>query len=212
MARWWTVFVASLADVSPGGITGLALAVLLAAGLAAVLWYTWPPTIFARLFGRGGGGGRGGRQRGRLRLPRLRWPRWRIRLGWLLFWRRRRRTPADVLDGLAPDELPDIPAGVLALTADDLAAAGRYAEAVRERLRAIVRDLVERGVIEHRPGWTVTELARAAGHAQPRTAPPLHGAAGVFSEIWYGQRPATVDDDVRMRGYAAAVRGELVAT
>jgi len=123
-------------------------------------------------------------------------------------WRRRRRD-LEVLDELPPDELPEVPADVLALTADELAAAGRYAEAVRERLRAIVRDLIERAVIPHTPGWTVTELAAAAGRARPAVAPPLREAAGVFSEIWYGLRPATLDDDAAMRAHAASVRQVL---
>jgi hypothetical protein len=152
MARWWTVVVAAIADVTPGGVIGLALAVLLTAGLVAVLWYTWPPRFVLNLFRRGGSGGRGRAERARR--PRLRWTRWRIRLGWLLFWRRKRRTAADALDGLDPDELPDIPAGVLALTADELAAAGRYAEAVRDRTgpRRAGRDRAPSRMDRHRAG------------------------------------------------------------
>jgi len=80
---------------------------------------------------------------------------------------------------------------------------------VRERLRAIVRELIDREVIQHRPGWTITELAAIAARARPATADPLRGAAMVFSDIWYGQRPATAGDDVAMRGYAASVHSAL---
>ena len=100
------------------------------------------------------------------------WPRTRLRLGRLRWrWRRRRRRarmPPRRAE-LAPDELPDLPAAVLALTADQLAAAGRYAEAVRERLRAMVAELIESGLIPASPGWTVTELA-AAGRRAPAGA------------------------------------------
>lgn len=198
--RAWNEFVARLGDVVPVPLLGLLL--LLAAGLAALLWYWWPEWF---------------RALGRIRLPRLRWPRWRSPRWWWpkLRWRRRRRRrsesagePVEPLD-LPADELPEVPAGVLALGADELAAQGRYKEAVRERLRAIVRDLVERRVIEHHPGWTVTELATAAGHARPPCAAPLAAASEVFSRIWYGQFPATAADDAAMRRYAEQVRAAL---
>jgi D-serine deaminase-like pyridoxal phosphate-dependent protein len=127
----------------------------------------------------------------------LRWPRWR--------WRRAAPEHAD----LPPDRLPDLPAAALAHSADELAAQGRYREAVRERLRAIVRDLVERDVITHRPGWTVTELAVAAGRARPATAAALAAASEIFSGIWYGQRPADAWQDAAMRDLAARVRAGL---
>jgi len=202
MSRWWNDVVAALADVTPGGVIGVAIGLLILAAVVAILWYTWPPRLF---FGRGSAGGRDGG--GRRRRSRSGWPRWRWRLRWRR--RRKRRKAAADLDELAPDELPDVPARVLALTADQLAAQGRYAEAVRERLRAIVRELVEREIVDHRPGWTVTELAAAAGHARPLAAPGLQGASGTFSEIWYGQRPATVEDDVRMRDHAQDIHQAL---
>lgn len=212
MSRRWNELVASLADLTPGGVSGLAFGLLLIAAVVAVLWYTWPPRLSW-----GGGRHRHGRRSGsgRWRRPRWHWPRWRWRWSrwrwrwprWLSAWRRRTAPPEP--DQVAPDELPDLPAEVLALTADQLAAAGRYAEAVRERLRAIVRALIEAEVIEHRPGWTVTELADAGGRARPDTAAALRAAAELFSEIWYGQRPATSDDDRRMRGHAVQVRDAL---
>lgn len=109
----------------------------------------------------------------------------------------------------APDHLPDLNTAVLAGLADQYAAQGRYAEAVRERLRAIVRSLIEAGVIVHSPGWTVTELAAAAGTAYPPIGPALTEASRIFSDIWYGQRPATVGHDARMREVAGQVAGQL---
>ena len=136
---------------------------------------------------------------------RFRWARWRLRWRWR--WRRRRDTPAGEEEPeLAPDELPDLPAVALVLSADELAAQGRYKEAVRERLRAIVRELVERQVVDYRPGWTVTELAAMAGQARPATATPLAAASEVFSSIWYGQADATASHDAAMRVHADQVR------
>jgi hypothetical protein len=199
--------VALLADPVRGGVPTLILLSFVAALLVGLGWYYWPawlPWRWRLRFG-GGDGQRTRRRtgwRGRFRLGSLRW-RWRFR------WRRRKQRPLDAELDLPPDELPDLPAEVLATTADQLAAAGRYAEAVRERLRAVVRDLIERGVLPHSPGWTVTELARAAGQARPTLAAPLSAAVDIFSEIWYGLRPATSSDDKAMRAHANAIAGSL---
>jgi hypothetical protein len=199
--RAWNSAIAALADHVRGGVPTLVFLSLLAALLVALGWYYWPRWLpqnwrFGSFRRDRRSGSRG--WRGRFRLGALRW-RWRLR------WRkRRRRGPDDLLD-LPPDELPDLPAAVLALTADQLAAAGRYAEAVRERLRAMVRLMIERGVIPFSPGWTVTELAAAAGRVQPSLTAPLGGAVAIFSEIWYGLRPARPEDDAAMRGHAEAV-------
>jgi hypothetical protein len=200
----WNQFIAALVDVMGFGL--LALAVLVLAALVALLWYTWPawsPTRW-RLRRRHGG-------RWRWRWPRWHWPRLRRRR------RRKKRdrattevTEAD-LDNLAasPEELPDVAPAVFASLADRLAAEGRYAEAVRERLRSMVRELVDHQVVAPRPGWTVTELARAAGAARPVVGPPLNDATQVFSTIWYGDRSARPEDDAMMRSYAGRLH-ELV--
>ncbi|MEV0132872.1 DUF4129 domain-containing protein [Dactylosporangium sp. NPDC050688] len=109
------------------------------------------------------------------------------------------------LEPSSGDELPDLPAQVFLTLADRLAAEGRYAEAVRERLRAIVRGLADRRTVEILPGMTVTEVAHAAAAVAPAVESPLRGAAGVFSDIWYGQLPATAEHDTLMRQYAAEV-------
>jgi hypothetical protein len=90
--------------------------------------------------------------------------------------------------------------------AERAAAAGDYAEAVRERFRAVVRELEQRGVLDPRAGRTVDEVAFEAGRALPVLADDLRGAAVQFDDVWYGGRPATaqgyrqlvsVDDRVR---------------
>jgi hypothetical protein len=83
--------------------------------------------------------------------------------------------------------------------ADEHAAGGRYAEAVRERMRAIVRELETRGVLDPRPGRTADEVAWEAAAAVPAVSGDLRTAAGVFGEIWYGGRPATAQADALMR-------------
>lgn len=75
--------------------------------------------------------------------------------------------------------------------ADDHAARGEWAEAIRERLRAIVRDLEERDLLEVRPGRTADEAAAEAGESLPDCAAGLREAARIFDDVWYGSRPAT---------------------
>jgi hypothetical protein len=182
--------VAAIGDVLP--LPWSTTILLLGAGLFAAAWYWYPAWVPSRW-------------------PRWRWPRLR-----LPSWRWRRRRPPTlasdaVVEPLDTDELPDVPAATFASLADRLAAQGRYAEAVRERLRAMVRELVDRRVIEHRPGWTVGELAGAAGRARPAVDPPLRAAGTVFSDLWYGQRPARQEHDVRMRQLADDLRRALTA-
>jgi hypothetical protein len=216
--RAWHEAVAVIGDLVPGGVPVLGAGLLLLTTIGSFLWYFWPDWLPGR--GRRGGGrlraGRSGARRrwwrfGGWRLGfsglRLRWARWRLR--WRLRWWRRRR-PAEPAADLPADQLPDLPAATLVLSADDLAGQGRYKEAVRERLRAIVRELLERKVFDYRPGWTVIELAAIAGQARPAIAVPLAGASEIFSGIWYGNRPATAADDAAMRGYAGQVRTGVV--
>jgi hypothetical protein len=194
MSRQWTGFVAAIGDVLPLGLVVLLLFLL--AGLIGAGLYWWPAWLPWRWWP--------SRKRGaakKLR-RRLRWPRFRWR------WRRRGRKEKEAEPELAvvdSDQLPDLPTEAFVSLADRLAAEGRYAEAVRERLRGIVRELVEVGVVAHHPGWTVTELAGAAGVARPPVRGPLDGASRVFSDIWYGQRPAGRAHDEQMRQYAAQV-------
>ena len=92
---------------------------------------------------------------------------------------------------------PALFAGSALLTADEhraraqtAAEQGRWAEAVRERLRAVVRELEARGALDPRPGRTAGEVARDGGAAVPDVAADLARAAALFDEVWYGGRPA----------------------
>ena len=90
--------------------------------------------------------------------------------------------------------------------ADAAAAAGRFDEAVHERMRALVRGLEERDLIDERPGRTAREAAREAARAVPGAAGAVDAAAARFDEIAYGGRAAdsaaadllrAADDEVR---------------
>ncbi|OBB24593.1 DUF4129 domain-containing protein [Mycolicibacterium elephantis] len=91
-------------------------------------------------------------------------------------------------------------------TAEQFAAAGDWAPAIRHRLRAVARQLEESAVLEPVPGRTATELARDAGRALPELADQLRSAATAFNDVTYGERPGTeaayrliVDLDDRLR-------------
>lgn len=90
--------------------------------------------------------------------------------------------------------------------AEDARRRGDLAEAIRERFRAVVRELEQRGVLVPRAGRTVDEVAAEAGDALPLLKDELRAAAWTFDDVWYGGRPATderyaqlvtVDDRVR---------------
>ncbi len=73
-------------------------------------------------------------------------------------------------------------------TAEHHAAAGDWPEAIRERLRAIARDLEERVIVEPRPGRTADELAIEAGATLPDHAEELAAGVRIFDDVWYGGR------------------------
>ncbi|WP_369183916.1 DUF4129 domain-containing protein [Streptomyces sp. Y1] len=70
------------------------------------------------------------------------------------------------------------------------AAAGRWEEAVREQMRALVRALEERTLLDTRPGRTADEAAAEAGRALPEHAAALAAAARTFDDIAFGERTA----------------------
>jgi hypothetical protein len=104
-------------------------------------------------------------------------------------------------------DLPaDISSEQLRAEADAFASRGQWSEAVRARLRAVVRALEERGVLDPRPGRTAAEVAAEAGSARPEWRDPLWKGALTFGEIWYGRRPATAEDDAVLRELDTTLR------
>jgi hypothetical protein len=90
--------------------------------------------------------------------------------------------------------------------ADLFASSGAWAEAVRARLRAVVRDVEERGLVDVRPGRTADEIARDAGRALPAVAADLRTAARIFDDVWYGGRTADPSSYARLVAVDDAVR------
>ncbi|MCE7082373.1 DUF4129 domain-containing protein [Streptomyces sp. ST2-7A] len=82
--------------------------------------------------------------------------------------------------------------------ADRHAGAGHWDLAVRERVRALVRSLEERALLDPRPGRTADEAAREAAVPMPAFADRLRAAARTFDDVTYGGRGADAADHHRV--------------
>ena len=91
--------------------------------------------------------------------------------------------------------------------AERFAAEARYAEAVREWLRAIGRELEQRGVVDPRAGRTADELCAETTIQLPGVGADLRRATQRFDAIWYGARPAGPDDAQLLRALDRRVAG-----
>ncbi|MFC8585915.1 DUF4129 domain-containing protein [Streptomyces sp. NPDC057217] len=113
-----------------------------------------------------------------------------IALAAALWWRlgTPRRTHATTGDSLFADGSRS--ARDHRATAARHAAAGRWNEAVQERMRAVVRSLEERALLDPRPGRTADEAAAEAGRSLPSHADDLRLAARTFDDVTYGGRTA----------------------
>ncbi|AVH58354.1 MULTISPECIES: DUF4129 domain-containing protein [Streptomyces] len=70
------------------------------------------------------------------------------------------------------------------------AAQGHWNQAVQERMRAVVRSLEERALLDPRPGRTADEAAAEASSTLPSHTDRLRAAARVFDDVTYGGRSA----------------------
>lgn len=91
--------------------------------------------------------------------------------------------------------------------ADELEAAGRWKEALRCRHRALVADLVRRGVIPDQAGRTAREYAADVALGLPHAAAPMTDATDLFEAAWYGDVPTGAEESARFRELDALVLG-----
>lgn len=91
--------------------------------------------------------------------------------------------------------------------AQTYAAQEQWAQAVREWLRAVARELEERGVLDPRPGRTAAELCADTAVELPALSADLRRAAATFDAIWYGGRTAKPDDEQLLRALDRRVAG-----
>ena len=176
--RWWTETTAALGDHLPLPLVTLLL--VLVTALISAAWYAYPAWVPHRI-------------------PRPRRHRRPARPV------RPTVTDTDGTSDAQPPQPTGPPAHHVAL-ADRLAAEGRYDEAIRERLRGMVRELSDHDVVRVRPGMTVTEIVTAAAANHPPAGPPLTAAATIFTRVWYAQRPASAEHDHRLREHAVTLR------
>ncbi|MEV0097133.1 DUF4129 domain-containing protein [Streptomyces sp. NPDC050738] len=73
-----------------------------------------------------------------------------------------------------------------------------WTPAVQERMRAVVRSLEERTLLDPRPGRTADEAAAEAGRPLPAHADRLRTAARDFDDITYGGRAADEQTYLRL--------------
>lgn len=92
--------------------------------------------------------------------------------------------------------------------ADLAAAAGDWTSAIRERFRALVRELEHRTIIDPRPGRTALEAAGVAARLMPAVHDQLRTAAGLFNDVMYGSVTADESGYRRMVAADTAVRDE----
>ncbi|MCG5432839.1 DUF4129 domain-containing protein [Mycobacterium sp. MYCO198283] len=88
------------------------------------------------------------------------------------------------------------------------AAAGNWRSAIRQRLRAVARQLEQDSVLPPIAGRTATELARDAAAHAPELRDELVAAAATFDDVTFGERIGTrgaylaiadLDDKLRRR-------------
>ncbi|MFI5670151.1 DUF4129 domain-containing protein [Streptomyces sp. NPDC051704] len=83
--------------------------------------------------------------------------------------------------------------------AEAYAAESRWTAAVQERMRAVVRSLEERTVLDPRPGRTADEAAAEAAASLPDHAEALRAAARTFDDVTYGGRAANAEMYAHLR-------------
>lgn len=91
-------------------------------------------------------------------------------------------------------------------TADAHAAERRWSEALQEQMRAIVRSLEERALLDAQLGRTADEAAAEAGHSLPGHSDELRAAARSFDEVTYAPRAADEAAYTRVRDLDRALR------
>ncbi|MDN5726965.1 MAG: DUF4129 domain-containing protein [Propionibacteriales bacterium] len=125
-----------------------------------------------------------------------------VLMGWkfgLPTWRRRIK---DATVSADPEQSPDDYRSI----ADRAAAAQEWTVAVRERFRALVRELEERTIIDPRPARTALEAAGTSARMLPAVEPELHEGALLFNDVMYGERVADQPGYERMVAIDVAVR------
>lgn len=89
---------------------------------------------------------------------------------------------------------------------------GDWAEAIRERFRAVIATLDERGLLPERADRTADEAAHDAGVILPAHSAVLAAAARAFDEVEYGEYVGTPDAYAVISNVEEVVRTEQPGT
>ncbi|MCB1291196.1 DUF4129 domain-containing protein [Mycolicibacterium sp.] len=89
---------------------------------------------------------------------------------------------------------------------------GDWAGAIRQRVRAIGRQLEEDGTLSPMPGRTAAELAADAGKLLPGYSGELVTAAAAFDDVAYGDRSGTETDYRLVAGLDERLRRRVPGT
>lgn len=121
----------------------------------------------------------------------------------------RRTTDDRRTAGIYPDRT--LTAADHRMLADEAASRADWTTAVRERVRAIGRQLEQDGVISPLPGRTAAELAREAGRVLPGHSGEFDRAAMLFDDVSYGGRPGTEANYRLVTGLDDALRRQAIS-
>ncbi|WP_232326605.1 DUF4129 domain-containing protein [Microbispora sp. ATCC PTA-5024] len=134
-----------------------------------------------------------------------------VALAALLLWALRRMSRDRGAGAGGVFERGELTAAEHRAAAGRLAAEGDWSGAIRERLRAVARDLEERAIVTPLPGRTAMELADVAGRALPDHAADLRAVARVFDDVTYGEVPGTREAYETMAGLDERLRAARVS-
>lgn len=109
------------------------------------------------------------------------------------------RDPTAVADTVVERRRPPV---AWRAEAERLEAAGDWKGGLRCRYRALVAELVQRGVVRDVPGRTTGEYRREVAARLPEAAPGFAGACELFERAWYGDRPTGPAESERFRALA----------
>jgi hypothetical protein len=114
-------------------------------------------------------------------------------------WRRRTQPGSLALDSrVAAEDYRSL--------AQEHAARGDWQAAVRDRFRALVRDLETRTILQVRPARTAWEAAWSASTVLPESRDALVAGADLFNRVVYGDQRAEPADYAQMSSIDDAVR------
>lgn len=113
-------------------------------------------------------------------------------------WSKRRADAALDLDSTRP------PADYREMS-EAAARAGDWTAAVRDRYRAVIRELEIRTILDPRPARTAWEAAITAAKTLPEVEAELSAGADLFNAVMYGDQTAEQSDYQQMSAYDAAI-------